>query len=166
MLVPFPSSCFSFIWDCHLFLYSLSHPPRYLPQPCPGSHRFNYVLRTSMTVPVEILCMHLCRDVKYPGLVAIRSRIKCSPSSLSSTSLPHRREPYARGQSRTHFFFFPLLQIFGGQNDILIFLMKVLYSFALPSQVLQVLDSIRQSSQQWTKFSLGFSAGDGEYKMR
>lgn len=105
MLVPFPSSCFSFIWDCHLFLYSLSHPPRYLPQPCPGSHRFNYVLRTSRTVPVEILCMHLCRDVKYPGLGAIHSRIKCSPSSLLSTSLPHRREPYARGQSRTHFFF-------------------------------------------------------------
>lgn len=113
MLVPFPSSCFSLIWDCHLFLYSLSHPPRYLPQPCSGSHRLNYVLRTNRTVSVQILWMNVCRGVKYAELGAIQSRYSSVAHLLFH--LPHWLVDMSHlpGGNPEHFFFFFALDIWG-----------------------------------------------------
>lgn len=122
MLVPFPSSCFSLIWDCHLFLYSLSHPPRYLPQPCSASHRFHYVLRTNRTVSMQMFCMNVRRDVKYPELVEIRSRhtIKCSPPSRSSASCLIDTS-HMPGGNPEHIFF-SCFRYLGGKITFLFFL--------------------------------------------
>ena len=148
---------------------------RYLPQPCSGTHRLNYVLRTNRTVSMQIMYMNIslwmCVCIKCPELAVIHRRytIKCSPPSLSSTSLPHGHEPCARGQSRTCLFlvfnFWGKITFFW-KNYILIFHMNILYSFFLQFQASLVYSSTMDTLKQWTKFSFAFSAGGGVYKKR
>ena len=159
-------------------LYSLSHPPSYLSQPCSGTRRLNYILRTNTTVFVQAIGMNrslwMCVCIKGPELAVLYRRytIKPSPPSLSQGSfVASWTWPLYRGQSpqRWNFDCFK----FGGGGKITffwkicvhIFLMNILYFF-LHSQVSLVYGSTMGIFKQWIKFSFDFPAGSGVYEMR
>lgn len=108
-------------------LYSLSHPPSYLSQPCSGTHRLNYILRTNTTVSVQVIGMTrslwMCVCIKGPELAVLYRRytIKPSPPSLSQGSfVASWTWPLYRGQSPQRWNFDCFKFGGGGQNYILL----------------------------------------------